>query len=72
MHSDPPRVKCQHHMKPRAGRGELPYVTNVAMHQHFGQDNMPGAVVNVKPTESFEDLTVEYEQMKSADFSKSD
>ena len=61
----------QHRKKPRAGGGDLPYVTNIAMCQHFGQDNMLGATVNVKPAESFEDLTGEYELMKSADFSES-
>ena len=66
-----PRVEYQHRKKPRAGGGDLPYVTNIAMCQHFGQDNMLGATVNVKPAESFEDLTGEYELMKSADFSES-
>ena len=51
MHSDEhfqPGVKYQHCKKPRAGGGELPYVTNIAMHQYFGKDNIPGAIGGVQ------------------------
>lgn len=77
MHSNeyhPTRVEYQRRKQPRGG-GELPYVTNIAMHRHqYGQDNVLAVTANVKPTDSFEDLTVDFEElktMKSADFSKS-
>ena len=70
MHSNeyhPTRVEHQRRKKP----GENPYVTNIAMHRGMATTATTAAV---KPTDSFEDLTVEFEEMKktqSADFSKS-
>ena len=72
MHSNeyhPTRVEHQRRKKP----GENPYVTNIAMHRHKGVA-ATATTAAVKPTESFEDLTGEFEEMKktqSADFSKS-
>ena len=75
MHSNeyhPTRVEHQRRKKP----GENPYVTNIAMHRHkaaaVGTTTTTTAAA-VKPTDSFEDLTCEFEELKiqSADFSKS-
>ena len=45
------RVEYQRHKKPRAGGGENPYVTNIAVHHRPD--------VYVKPADSYEDLTSE-------------
>ena len=71
MHSNeyhPTRVEHQRRKKP----GENPYVTNIAMHRHKGMATTATAAA-VKPTDSFEDLTGDFEELKiqSADFSKS-
>ena len=70
MHSNeyhPTRVDHQRRKKP----GENPYVTNIAMH-HKGMATT-ATTAAVKPTDSFEDLTDDFEELKiqSADFSKS-
>ena len=72
MHSNeyhPTRVEHQRRKKP----GENPYVTNIAMHHHKAVATTTTTAAAVKPTESFEDLTGEFEELKiqSADFSKS-
>lgn len=74
MHSNeyhPTRVEYQRRKQPRGGGVEPPFVTNIAMHR-FGQDNpLAAAAANMKPGESFEDLTEEAEQLRSTEFPKS-
>ena len=76
MHSNevhPTRVEHQRRKQARGGGAELPYITNIAMHnrQRFGQDNPLAAGANIKPGDSFEDLTEEAEMLTSTEFPKS-